>query len=156
MVTCLHTETFCQNHLKCSKCMLEIWLWSVKTALNQDIFKLAVAAAYSFENFIHIFIVYENNKYTVSIYTMLGFYSVSDKDSTLWPMQTSVTLVLVLSSTSCLTLLSSPCWAPAAPSWVWMRWGRGPRWRARSERDSIALCRCLGENASDAGCPHLN
>lgn len=44
---------------------------------------------------------------------MLGFYSVSDKDNALWPMQTSVTVsVLVfelhqLSAAFVLTLLSS-------------------------------------------------
>ena len=48
---------------------------------------------------------------------------------------------------------ASPCWAPAAPSWAWTQWGRGPRWRARSGRGWTEPCRCWGASASDAGCP---
>lgn len=48
----------------------------------------------------------------------------------------------------------SPCWAPAAPSWAWTQWGRGPRWTAQLARGWTALCRCWDESVSAAGCPH--
>lgn len=51
---------------------------------------------------------------------------------------------------------SSPCWAPAAPSWAWTQWGRGPRWTAQLVTGSTALCRCWGVSASAAGCPRLS